>query len=606
MNERKTENIVRQHFSKNGNLVLEEQRSDNPLIQSLLRGASKTGGGGIAQPEFIFQPLPSVVCVVECKADPEKHQSETGDRFAEYAVDGVKLYAAALAKRYDVIAIAVSGEINPNISTFLHRKGKELAEDLEINTLRSPDEYIAAVRDDPEIKERAHAELLSSASELHNYLRDYAKLSEAEKPLLVAGILIALTDPAFEGSYDKTKHDQTLAKSLHATIRQVLIDSDLPEQKVNTMMQPFSFMTAHPVLADKESKDRPLLGAISRIDEKVKPFINHYDDVDVVGQFYGEFLSYTAGDKKGLGIVLTPKHICELMVELVKVNQDTVLLDTCCGTGGFLIAGMSRMLQLAGNNPEKIQKIKSSQIVGVEQQPQMFDLAASNLLLRGDGKSNLYLASAFSLTKELEEHKPTACCINPPYSQKGEGLGELDFVLHALDRLTPGSLLAAIIPMSCAISDKKKKTAILEKHTLESVMTMPPTLFQYVGTMTCIMIFRAKVPHDPETPSWFARWEDDGFEVQKKKGRVDTGQWKEIRNRWLSDYKRRPETPGYSVALGVTAEDEWLAQAYIETNYDTLSAEDFEEFLITSQIMRSTIQETAQCATISILNLMRD
>ena len=54
-NERKTENLVRKHFEKyDSEITIEEQRSDSPRIQKLLRSASKSGPG-IGKPDFILQ-----------------------------------------------------------------------------------------------------------------------------------------------------------------------------------------------------------------------------------------------------------------------------------------------------------------------------------------------------------------------------------------------------------------------------------------------------------------------------------------------------------------------------------------------------------------------
>jgi hypothetical protein len=79
---------------------------------------------------------------------------------------------------------------------------------------------------------------------------------------------------------------------------------------------------------------------IHRLNEKVWPFISVYHDFDVVGQFYGEFLKYTGGDKKALGIVLTPRHVTELFALLANVTTNSRVLDICAGTGGFLISAM--------------------------------------------------------------------------------------------------------------------------------------------------------------------------------------------------------------------------------------------------------------------------
>lgn len=84
---------------------------------------------------------------------------------------------------------------------------------------------------------------------------------------------------------------------------------------------------------------------IQQIHEKAAPFITANESLDILGQFYGEFLKYTGGDKKALGIVLTPRHVTELFALLANVHKDSTVLDICAGTGGFLISAMSQMMR---------------------------------------------------------------------------------------------------------------------------------------------------------------------------------------------------------------------------------------------------------------------
>lgn len=120
----------------------------------------------------------------------------------------------------------------------------------------------------------------------------------------------------------------------------------------------------------------------------MKPFtLDHYD-FDIIGNFYGEFIRYTGGDKQGLGIVLTPKHVTELFSDIAKVNKNSVVLDICAGTGGFLISAMKKMTENVSADEKR--HILTNSLIGIEQEPQMFALAVSNMILRGDGKTNLY------------------------------------------------------------------------------------------------------------------------------------------------------------------------------------------------------------------------
>jgi len=144
-NERKTENIVRTHFTKFSDLCLiEEQRSENPKIDKLLKNASKKGDGA-GYPEFIISSsdYPDFLIVVECKAKPSKHESKTRDKYSEYAVDGVLLYSSFLSKEFDVLSIAVSGENKRElkISHFLQLTSEHTAKGIFGNRLLDWESY---------------------------------------------------------------------------------------------------------------------------------------------------------------------------------------------------------------------------------------------------------------------------------------------------------------------------------------------------------------------------------------------------------------------------------------------------------------------------------
>jgi type I restriction enzyme M protein len=200
------------------------------------------------------------------------------------------------------------------------------------------------------------------------------------------------------------------------------------------------------------------------------------------------------------------------------------------------------------------------------------------MILRGDGKANLYQGSCFdeAITKEISNRAEVGM-INPPYSQKGEGLHELDFVNHLLNCLKPNGIALAVVPMSCAISPNPMREKILQNHRLDAVMSLPDDIFYPIGVITCIMVFTAHVPHEQNKfyKTWFGYWKNDGYIKTKHKGRVDAGQWKEIEKRWLDGFFNRNEVAGLSVLQRVTAKDEWCAEAYMETDYSTLSESEF-------------------------------
>jgi type I restriction-modification system DNA methylase subunit len=378
--------------------------------------------------------------VVECKADIKNHESSERNQYGDYAVDGVLFYGAKLSKNFNVIALAVSGQTEKElkISSFLFFKGDQQYQDLSLTQILPFAEYEDLIRRDPKQEQKNHSDLLKFSRELHNNIRDYAKLSESEKPLFVSGILIALRDKAFKSSYRLAKD---LQKSLYQAIVNEIDDFEIPTEKKDLMKHTYQFLEKHPNLGKNygKSNESVLKVLIQQIEENIAPFFHSYHEYDVIGSFYGEFLRYTGGDKQGLGIVLTPKHITELFVELARVNKTSKVFDPCCGTGGFLISAMQKMIAEAQEEGdlEAIEHIKKHQLIGIEQNPNMYTLACSNMILRGDGKANIYQGDCFDpeLVQKIEGHQPNIGFINPPYSQKGEGQSEMEFVEHMLDML---------------------------------------------------------------------------------------------------------------------------------------------------------------------------
>lgn len=599
-NERKTEALVRKHLEDNGynrtqGIIVEEQSSENRQIKALLKGASKQGGGGIGMPEFIvtYDKLPDFVVVYECKADPAFHESKELARHKDYAVDGAIHYARHLSTKFNVVAIGASGTSEKDFksSAWLVVKGSKEAKPLldlagtQSSGLLPIDQlYHLATLDDGLERVRSK-DLLAFAKKLHNFMRKAIKANNREKPLLVSGILIALKNDAFRRAYDAHSADE-LPKKLCDAISDTLKRASVPVAKADRVTNAFKSLTAelHDNLTKPEKKDSAhstLRHLIDEIQDNVFPYVAAHTRLDIVGSFYGEFLRYSSGDAKEKGIVLTPRHITELFCDLADVDENSVVLDTCCGTGGYLIAAMHRMFSMAGTEAKR-EHIRQLQLVGVEDSPTLFALAASNMILRGDGKANLFPGSCFdpANAQAVNDLKPTVGLINPPYSLKGEGESELDFIDHMLDCLQPNGTGVAIIPLGCVISDSPVKERLLSKHTLEAVISMPERLFYPVSTTTVVLVLTAHKPHKTNKKTWLTMLKDDGFVQTKAEGRSDYyGRWPTIRKQLLENFACRKEEIGVSMNVALTAKDEWCAEAFIETDYTKLTKEDFERTL---------------------------
>ena len=596
MNERITEDIVREILKENKKKytkvkIHEQKVENNPRVEKLLKNASKQGSG-VGKPEFIitFDEISDLIIVMECKADIKKHESKDRNKPKDFAVDGVLLYSSYLSKEFNVIAIGVSGEKKSElkVSTFLQLLKSDNIEEKPDKKILSFIDYLEIYKEDPEKQKIDLSNLLKYSRKLHNELRDNAKLIESEKPLLVSAILMSLHDPSFAASFKKEPNSENLAINLVDTVSKILRNANLPQNKIDAMKFAYEFIKNNSELTRQKDKDgnhvNLLQDIIFDIEKNVVPFVGRYEFDDVIGRFFGEFLRYTGGDKQGLGIVLTPKHVTELFSDLAHVTKDDIVFDNCCGTGGFLISAMKKMILDAGNDTSKIEHIKKNQLIGIEDLPNMFALACANMILRGDGKANIYKGNCFEMIDTIKTCKCTVGLLNPPYSQKGEDLHELEFVLNCLDSLEKNSTCIAIVPISCVTIPSTQKEKLLQNHTLESVMSMPEDLFYPVGAVTCIMVFKAKVPHNSEKNTWFGYWKNDGFVKRKHEGRVDYyKKWDEIKKKWLKDYVNKKDVSSNKddpyffecISKNVTAEMEWCAEAYMETDYSKITKDEY-------------------------------
>ena len=589
VNERKTETLVRDWLRRdayysNSAIRVEEQKSDSRKIAKLLSNASKKGNGA-GYPEFIITSpaTPEFLIVIECKASNTKHVSTELDRYSEYAVDGVLLYASYLSKEFDVLAVAVSGETESTVRTshYLHLRGAVEPAEIQLDLQRFDSYHDRFLHSDNKLRQDYDA-LLAYSRVLNEQLQA-KKIKEAHRGLLICGILVALDNAAFKRSYRVQKTAKHLANNLVETILNEFKEAALSPDRIELLKGTFSFIRQNMTLtSDKEF----FVQLIEEIDSNVNSFIRTHKYHDALGQFYVHFLRYANNDK-GLGIVLTPSHIAELFAELAEVNRKSIVYDNCCGTAGLLIAAMKRMLTDAGMSGDDQDAIKQHQLIGVEFQDDIYALAVSNMVIHGDGKTNIVSGDCFDLSGNLgKQHRPNIGLLNPPYKTKASLTEEFDFVLNNLEALQPGGTCIAILPLSCAIAGDAKiverKRKLLQSHTLEAVMSMPLALFHDsdVGVVTCVMVITAHRPHPVGKKTWFGYWRDDGFVLTKHLGRVDlNGKWPGIRSRWLAAYRNHEIIDGESAMAEVTPQDEWCAEAYMQTDYSGLSAADFEKEL---------------------------
>lgn len=257
---------------------------------------------------------------------------------------------------------------------------------------------------------------------------------------------------------------------------------------------------------------------------------------DVLGQFYEVFLKYGNWAQK-MGIVLTPRHITRFAAEASDINLQSIVLDPCCGTGGFLVAGFDYVK--ASSNKTQIDRFKKNRLFGIDQQPQLACLAIVNMIFRGDGKNNIIEGDCFTkwLIASTEKGVPTAkytrkkpekdnlavtnVLMNPSFAIKKSDTKEYKFVQHALDQMVDGGVLFSVLPVGAMLEGGEeyewRNNRLLAENTLLSVITFPPDLFYPIGVHTLGVFIKKGFPHPKNQNVLWIRAIHDGYVKMKGK-----------------------------------------------------------------------------------------
>ena len=577
-------------------IKFDAQGSNVKELDEALKTASKRGTGKAGYPEYVAV-IGDFVLVIEDKADIEKQVNLTDKgviatntkSITDYAVNGAYFYGKHIAQNSPfkkVFALGVSGDEKHHVITPLwvdDRESYKLLPDVEsfvsFSESNINEYYTRYVLEEATDVEKTTEQILKDAAELHEYLRTYGTLKDQDKPLVVAGILLALDEIEFGGfSIDSLTGDQLAGNrdgdKLMNAIKTRLTRSNVgPDAKKDKLLSEFAILQTSFRLNEVNDAlgKTPLKFYTEFLYERVFRNIKYQKtSEDFIGRFYGEFMSYSGGDGQTLGIILTPRHICDLMCDLVDVRADDIVLDPTCGTAGFLIAAMHRMLSMAYSDAQR-KSIKKKQLHGFELQSNMFAVAAANMILRRDGNSNLQCTDFLKLNPAQTQMKgATVGLMNPPYSQGTKAdpeQYELSFIEHLLDSLTVGARAAVIVPQSSMTGKSKAeqafKKSIMKHHTLEGVITCNTETFYGVGTNPVIAVFTAHEPHPKDKVCKFIDFRDDGYEVRAHVGLVEGDSAKDKRQHLLDVWFGRTEAPSkFCVESTVQPDDEWLHSFY--------------------------------------------
>ena len=567
---------------------LEQESLNADIDKALEEYASKSGGSGGNRPdckllvEDSYKNRYPVLIEYKGYRDRLVKKDENGNvalktsdnkndykSINSYAVNGAVHYANALlhyTAYTDIIAIGMTGYKDEHgvlqheigvyyVSSKNYGYGQEVAQYSDFSFLKKEnfDAFIEKVKalnlteaEKAKSIEKREAEIAANLVKLNNDIyKNESGLGESARIYLVAASIIAnlgikgekgvkpLEKSDLKCSEEKGERDGDI---MLRKINAFLTVKDVPEDKKNLIIQTFSES-----LLTNENINKPINGEsqLKRVFCKVIDDLGLYYKIglttDFTGKLFNEMYNWLGFTQDKLNdVVLTPSYVATFLARLARVNKDSYVWDFATGSAGLLVAAMNIMIDDAKQSiqsPDELKQkeafIKANQLLGLEILPQVYMLAILNMILMGDGSSNILNRNSltdfdgnYGFVRTSEKFPADAFVLNPPYSASGNGMV---FVEKALSMMTKG--YAAIIIQNSAGSGKAAEynRRILKHSTLLASIKMPIDLFVGKSSVqTNVYVFRVGEAHQKDDTVKFIDFSNDGYtRTNRKKASVN-------------------------------------------------------------------------------------
>lgn len=315
-------------------------------------------------------------------------------------------------------------------------------------------------------------------------------------------------------------------------ITDFLGERNLPKEKKEIILNELKNVFLYSKLEIPVNGESKLKTVYTSVKSDILPFLTKdLHNIDFTGRLFNVLNDWVdVPDCAENDVVLTPRYVTELMAKLCEVNKDSYVWDYATGSAGFLISSMNLMIEdvrkkvtsLEEQN-KAIAKIKAEQLLGIEKLPDIYLLAVLNMILMGDGSSNIIHADSltqFEGNYEQGKHKgekfpANVFLLNPPYSAPGKGF---NFVEKALSEMNCGKAAVLIQENAGSTQGAGYTKKILEKNTLLASIHMSTDLFIGKSSVqTAIYVFEVGKPHDTEKLVKFIDFSNDGYTRQSRK-----------------------------------------------------------------------------------------
>lgn len=553
---------------------LEQEHLNNEIDKALADYFTKNGGSGANRPDakllLTDNKGKSWPVLIEYKgykdrlekldtdghvANKTKKNEHDFKNINQYAVNGAVHYANALLHftgYTDIIAIGMTGwkddygQIQNEIGVYYVSKsnfgvGQKVGNYMDFSFLAPENfskfttkvlELNLTQEEIDRIKEQRDREITTSLVKLNNDIYQNEKgLGENDRVYLVAASIIAtigipdkVTPLEKEDLKSSAEQGNTDGDIILRKIRAFLSEKHLPEGKRNSIIR-----TLQNTLTT-ENINRPVNGEsqLKRVFTKIIDDLGIYYKIglttDFTGKLFNEMYSWLGFTQDKLNdVVLTPSYVAKLLVRLARVDKNSYVWDFATGSAGLLVAAMNEMLADARatiSSPDELAmkeaKIKAEQLLGIEVLQNVYMLAVLNMILMGDGSSNILNKDSltdfngkYGYGDTGKQFPANAFVLNPPYSANGNGM---NFVEKALGMMQRG--YAAIIIQGSAGTGKATEynRRILQHNTLLASIKMPLDLFIGKSSVqTYVYVFRVNEAHKKDDIVKFIDFSNDGY-----------------------------------------------------------------------------------------------
>ena len=259
-----------------------------------------------------------------------------------------------------------------------------------------------------------------------------------------------------------------------------------------------------------------------QVKAEILPLLESDVHLDFTGKILNSLNDWVSIEQGSNDVVLTPRFVTNMMARICRTDMNSFVWDTCTGSSGFLVSAMDLMIADAKSKIQdkdtldaKIEDIKSKQLLGIEILGNIYILAVLNMILMGDGSSQVICADSHIEIDKHNDFPANVFLLNPPYSAAGKGL---IFVDEALSRMVSGYGAVLIQENAGSGQGGVYTKRILEKNTLVASIHMPADLFcGKASVQTCILLFKCGEKHDEKRSVTFVDFSEDGYKRQNRK-----------------------------------------------------------------------------------------